>query len=318
MLHGKLDPQLKAIGVGMKELLQAIRQPPEHYLCHQATKNPPHRILNSPRSHVLYLGMEKTLRSTGMEVTLVPRTLNREMGDMLQRSDPHRTHQSQNPIPVVTMVRVSTAVTMIRVSILMGLQNTDNHHQLSLTMDNHGINHEDLSIKGKEKPLRKAMRTNTGMNDRSTGIPYAVADETPDAPQGHPIIQQSTIMDKSQVTYVPRVAGLSMLPFRVISVTSVKMQHSELALTQAVLPLTTVVLEEHPPEVALALPTKRPLARCPHLHRTPDHRRAHTSGARRVNMNPWIQDSKSNTHNALSLARFSKLCGLNHWARKPQ
>lgn len=116
----------QAIDVGMKELLQAIRQPPEHYLCHQVTKNPPHRILNSPRSHVLYLGMEKTLQSTGIEVTLVPRTLNREMGDMLQRSDPHRTHHFQNPIPAVTMVRVSTAVTMIRVSILMGLQNTDN------------------------------------------------------------------------------------------------------------------------------------------------------------------------------------------------
>ncbi|ROV92685.1 hypothetical protein VSDG_06558 [Cytospora chrysosperma] len=125
------------------------------------------------------------------------------------------------------------------------------------------------------------------MNDRSTEIPYAVADETPDAPQGHPIIQQSSFMDK--VTYVPQVADLSLLPFRVISVTPVKMQHSELALMQAVPPLTTVVLEEHLPEVALALPTKRPLARCPHLHRTPDHRMAHTSGARRVNMSPWIQ-----------------------------
>lgn len=121
-----MRPTRDAIGVGMKEFLQAIRQPPEQYpLCHQVTRNPPHQPLNSPNNHVLYPSMEQPMRSTGLEVMLAPKTLTRGMGSMLQYSGPDRMHHFYKPI---------TADIMIRLATLMGLRNTDNVNTPTTTL----------------------------------------------------------------------------------------------------------------------------------------------------------------------------------------
>ncbi|KUI60068.1 hypothetical protein VP1G_07297 [Cytospora mali] len=78
-------------------------------------------------------------------------------------------------------------------------------HRVSLTMDFRGGGHEDISpIKGKR---RKQMST-SGMKDeilntadRSTVITHMVADEIPDDPRGHLVIEQEQTVDKVRLLF---------------------------------------------------------------------------------------------------------------------